>query len=732
MAKVTQKDRPIAVSSPLGDDVLLFRAMTANEQLGHLFQFDLDLLSEDDQINIPDILGQNLTVRLALPGDETRYFNGVVSRFSHLGSEGKLAHYQATVRPWLWFLTRTADCRIFQEMTVPDIIKEVFREHGFTDFEEELSATYRTWTYCVQYRETDFNFVSRLMEQEGIYYYFKHEESKHVLVLADSIGAHDAFPGYEEIPFFPEVDDKASEDRDRFFEWSLAQEVQPGSCASNDFDFEKPKADLAALAAISREHTQAEFEVYDYPGEYSETSDGDEYVRSRIEELHARYEQVQGSANARGLAAGALFTLTDCPREDQNREYLITSAQHNLELDAYGTGGGGGGELYSCTLTAIASSQQYRSPRTSQKPAVQGPQTAIVVGKSGEEIWTDKYGRVKVQFHWDRYGKADENSSCWVRVASVWAGKNWGGVQIPRIGQEVIVEFLEGDPDRPIITGRVYNADNMPPYDLPANQTQSGMKSRSSKEGSGENFNEIRFEDLKGEEEVYIHAEKDHIQITENDRTETVGANRSLEVGANLTELIKANKESTVDADHTEHVKGHDKVTVDSGQEHTVTAGGRTVDIVGPHKHTVKGPEEIKVIGPRKVAVTGPERFEYKSDSVKLTYGFAHDHFLGLKTSSVVGVTMEDYLAFKYTVGAACVLKKTADRDALKTSKSEVSATTHIKRDAPHVEIEGTTTIALTGGDIFIDGDSIKLKAGGTTVEIASSGVTINGKLLEK
>jgi type VI secretion system secreted protein VgrG len=250
--------------------------------------------------------------------------------------------------------------------------------------------------------------------------------------------------------------------------------------------------------------------------------------------------------------------------------------------------------------------------------------------------------------------------------------------------------------------------------------------------GTPTNFNEIRFEDKKGEEELYIHAEKNHTNITENDRNEDVGANRSLKVGGNLKEEIKGNKESTVDTDHTEHIKGHDKVTVDSGQELTVTAGGRKVKITGDHERTVNGNEKVTINGPRQLSVAGTERFEWKADSFKLVYGIAQDHFLGMKMSTTQGINAEEYLAFKYSIGAAGVLAKTADKNALKTSKSEIDATTHIKMKAPHVEIEGTSTIALTGGDIFIDGDSIKLKAGGTTVEIASSGVSINGKLIEK
>ncbi len=701
MAKVTQKNRPVGVSSPLGDDTLLFRGMSAHEHLGRLFQFDLDLLSEDDQIKIPDILGQNMAVRLALPGNKTRYFNGFVSRFSHLGGEGEYAHYQATLRPWLWFLTRTSDCRIFQEMTVPDIIKDVFREHGFSDLlEEALSGSYRTWTYCVQYRETDFNFVSRLMEQEGIYYYFKHKESKHVLVLADSISAHEPYPDYEAIPFYPKVDDAPTEDRDRFFDWSLAQEVQSGTYAINDYDFEKPKADLAVKSTISRDHSQAEYEMYDYPGEYLETSDGDNYVRTRIEELHSQYEEVQGTANARGLMTGALFKLTDSPREDQNREYLITSARYDLTMDTYGTGGGGDGPSFGCSITAIESKQPYRSPRVTSKPVVQGPQTAMVVGKSGEEIWTDRYGRVKVQFHWDRYGKLDENSSCWVRVANVWAGKSWGGIQIPRIGQEVIIEFLEGDPDHPIITGRVYNADNMPPYDLPANQTQSGLKSRSTKEGSGENFNEIRFEDLKGEEEVYIHAEKDHNQVTENDRTEDVGHDRSLKVGNDKSENVGNDKSISVGKNHSESVG--DSMTLSVANDRTMSIGADLTE-------SVDGAMTLSVSKNRSMSVT-KDLTESVDGEMSLTVAKDRSSSIGKDltldvgkdTKISIGGDKSQEVAKKYILKAKSISIEADDQLEIKVGKAQLKFKKNgdITMDGKKITVKGSGDVILKGSKI--------------------------------
>lgn len=597
-----QASRPVEVVTPLGDDALLFYRMTASEQLGRLFEFELDLLSNEPEIRFNDILGRNVAVRLKLPGERERYFNGFVSRFSQEGTLDNFNAYRATLRPWLWFLTRTADCRIFQEQTVPEIIKRVFKDRGFSDYEEALSRNYRTWDYCVQYRETDFNFVNRLMEQEGIYYYFKHEKDKHLMVLADSASAHDPFPGYENLPFYP-PDSNLRRERDHVYAWNVIRSLQPGGCALNDFDFTRPKANLQVKSSIQHEHAHATYEVYDYPGEYLNTGDGEFYSRSRIEEHQVEYEQVQGQGNARGLAAGSLFYLTGYPREDQNREYLVLSATHHLDADAYTSAGSSASvPVYSCSFTALDSRQAFRPIRQTPKPAVQGPQTAIVVGPAGDEIFTDKYGRVKVRFHWDRFSPANETSSCWIRVAQVWAGKRWGGIHIPRIGQEVIVEFLEGDPDHPIITGRVYNNDNMPPYGLPANATQSGIKSRSSKGGTPGNYNEIRFEDKKGEEEIYLHGEKDWNVTVENDKRQSIGHDDILSVGNNRTAAIEESQNESIGASRTLKI----------GKTSTTQIGGDMVVTIGKQCN-IQASDSVRILGSNMIS------FESGGASISMT-----------------------------------------------------------------------------------------------------------------
>ena len=576
MATITQKHRIFAVNSSLGEDALVFWRMTASEQLGRLFEFDLELFSEKPDIKLADVLGTNMTIRMELPHQQgTRYFNGFVTQFGFLGVHSvRYAVYRAKLSPWLWFLTRTSDCRIFQNKKVPDIIKEIFREQGFTDFEDKLSGDYREWEYCVQYRETDFNFVSRLMEQEGMYYYFTHENGKHMLVLADGYSSHGKFPRYDEVPYFPpDIHDHRR--RDHLFEWFVSQQVQPGAYALNDYDFKAPRKNLRALLKQPKKHAQADFEMYDYPGEYVEPGDGNAYSKIRLQELLAQHEIAQGRGNAAGLAVGYLFSLSQCPREEQNREYLITSAVHRLESDEYESvpGLASAGKIYQGEITAIDAQQPYRAPRITPKPVVQGPQTAMVVGPKGEEIYTDQYGRVKCHFHWDRHDQADENSSCWIRVAQGWAGKKWGILYLPRIGHEVIVDFLEGDPDQPIITGRVYNGVNMPPYALPDNKTMSTLKSLSSKGGGG--FNEFRFEDKKGEEQIFLHAERNEDIRVKKDAFEWIGSERHLIVKKKQFEQVEGEKHLIVKAgdggkgDQFEKVEGekHQEVKKDQNQK---------------------------------------------------------------------------------------------------------------------------------------------------------------------
>lgn len=644
--KPTQANRNISVKTILDDDVLLFHRMAATEQLGGLFNFDLDLLSANPEINFQEMLGQSMTVQYQRLDKEIRYFNGIVSCFTQAGNHGDLSLYRATLRPWCWFLTCNTDSRIFQNKTVPDIIKEVFREHGFSDFEESLTGSHREWEYCVQYNETDFDFISRLMEHEGIYYYFKHEEGKHTLVMADSVNAHEMVPGYEEVPYYPPEENERRE-RDHLYSWTLSQHIQPGAYVLNGFDFKKPKANLLVNATLPREHEKANYEVYDYPGAYIKSADGENYARNRIEELQAQHEKAQGKGNAGGLAVGSLFTLTNhFPREDQNRQYLISTASYQLGPQEYETKFQNDNEaIFTTSIGVIDAEQPFRTPRNTKKPIVRGIQTAIVVGPQGEEIHTDEYGRVKVQFHWDRYGEANENSSCWIRVAHIWAGNNWGGLHLPRIGQEVIVDFLEGNPDRPLITGRVYNDDNMPPYELPANKTQSGIKSRSSKGGTPQNFNEIRFEDKKDSEEVYVHAEKDYNSHVENDQSTTVEHDQFNTIGNDRAKDIGNDETNTIGNDQRSSI----------GNNQTITIGNDQTTSIGTNQDISVGTDLSVSIGNNESINIGKDL----SESVGGESTLAVTENYSVQAKKIVMVA-EDEIIFK-TGNAQIVMKKNGD-----------------------------------------------------------------------
>src|SRR5262245_22887912 len=515
-------DRVMDFASPLGEGVLLFHGMRGREELGRLSEYHLDLLSADGEVDGDAILGKNVTIKLALPDDSTRCFNGFVTRFSQGEVHGRYYRYSATVHPWLWFLTRTADCRIFQDMTVPDIIKQVFADHALADFTLELTSSYRTWTYCVQYRETDFNFLSRLMEQEGLYYYFRHTEGHNTLVVTDSCSKHVPCAGYEAIPYIA-AETLVRPELEHISRWHFSREVQSGVYVHKDYDLERPSVDLKTQKGLARRHASSDYEVFDYPGEYLQKADGEQYALVRIDELGTQFETAGGVTNARGVAVGALFTLDKCPRPDQNREYLVLSAHYDLAFSDY-EALEGSGSSYQCQFVAMSTRQQFRPRRTTPKPTVQGPQTAMVVGPAGDEIHTDEFGRVKVQFHWDRLGTTDENSSCWIRVSQPWAGKGWGGVSTPRIGQEVIVDFLEGDPDQPIITGRVYNAESQPPFGFPAGAVTSGIKSQTHK---GAGYNELSMDDTAGKEKLTIHGQFDMSSTIEHDQASTIHNNRT-------------------------------------------------------------------------------------------------------------------------------------------------------------------------------------------------------------
>jgi len=637
---------PITLASPLPAADLFLDALQVSEGLSQLGGMQLSLLSEKSDLKPADLLGKPVTLTMHLLDDSKRYFHGYITRFGIGTPRGRYFSYQADVRPWLWFLQRTSDCRIFQEMTVPDIVKKVFDDHaGLAQVKLKLFRTYRPWTYCVQYRESDFQFVTRLLEREGIYWYFEHTNGKHELVLMDSLSAHDPITGEGTIRYI-EDPSHAPPDEEYVSRWSFTQEVKTGKTALTSYDFERPATSLLVDASLSRSHDQAAAERFDFQGDYLKAPDGKQYAEDWLDEVQTRHHRLQGEGNAMGLEAGRTFKLSRHPRADQNANYLLTQVEIHAQVAVFDAGQSG--SQYTVKFDAIPAAQQFRPQRRTPKPFVQGPQTAVVVGPGGDEIFTDKYGRVKVQFHWDRYGKKDEKSSCWVRVSQPWAGQNFGFVHIPRIGQEVVVSFLEGDPDQPLITGRVYNAQQMPPWDLPANATQSGLLTRSSTGGAYGNANAIRFEDKKGAEQLWLHAEKNQDIEVENDETHWVGHDRTktidhdetTHVKHDRTETVDNNEKITIGVDRTEQVGSNEKIAIGANRTETVGAN-ENITIAANRTESVGANETITIGANRSITVGASET---------ATVALQRTHTVGVNETIAIGAAQEIAIGAAQTV----------------------------------------------------------------------------------
>jgi type VI secretion system secreted protein VgrG len=633
MPDYTQENRLISISTPLGKDIFLLQRFTGSEGISRLFNFRLSLLSTQSSIDFTKIIGQNVTVSIELGDGTQRYFNGHISRFGQAGSDERFFHYEAEMAPWLWFLTRNADCRIYQNLAVPDIIQQVFQNHGFNAFSSSLTGSYSAREYCVQYRETDFNFVSRLMEEYGIFYFFEHENGKHTLVLGDSTSAYlTASPHTVSYAHTP----GGLSDEDVVLDWKIEQEVRTGKYTHTDYNFTTPSANLRAQEpTIVQAGDNAKLEIYDYPGEYATSDDGAFLAKVRMQEHEATCIVHSGSSNCRTFTSGYSFSLEEHYRDDINSDFLLIELFHDATAGrAYAPGGVGqaeeGDETYTNRFVCIPKGVLFRPPRLTPRPYIRGPQTAVVVGPSGNEIYVDQYGRVKVQFFWDRLGKNDENSSCWIRVSHPWAGQGWGSIWIPRVGHEVIVEFLEGDPDQPIITGRVYNANQTVPYELPDHMTRSTLQSRSTKEGGAPNYNELRFEDKKGAEQMFINAERDMDWRVENDSREFVGANRHLIVTTDQHELVQGKKHAHVKGDHLEKIEGAKSLQV-TGNVMEKFGGSQSLQVGGDYKEKIGGGMSIQVSGDRNEKVEG---------GLSLQVGLSRNEKVGMTHAMEAGQTI--------------------------------------------------------------------------------------------
>jgi len=713
----SQENRLIALDTPLGTDVLLLQGFTGRESISRLFSFHLDLLSEKNDIAFKDIIGQRVTIRVLLSdGSNERYFNGFVSRFAQSGSGTQLTSYQMEVVPWLWFLTRSADCRIFQNETIPDIIQDVFKTGGYTDFKNSVTGSYQPLEYCVQYRETDFNFVSRLMEQYGIFYYFEHENGKHTLVMADSSSVHQPCPDQQTASYNQTSGDLDSEDV--ITAWNMQQELHTGMYSLTDYNFETPAANLMANEpTVVEVGGNSNFEIYDYPGDHLTQSQGTAAAKVHMQEEEASNIIVSGASVCRAFTSGYKFDLKDHPRDDMNSTYVITEVQHVATVGSYSQGKTDSPAHYSNQFTCIPSFVPFRPARITPKPFVQGPQTALVVGKSGEEIWVDKYGRIKVQFYWDRLGQKDENSSCWIRVSQPWGGKGWGSMWIPRMGQEVVVSFVEGDPDRPLITGRVYNADQTVPYTLPDHQTVSTFMSRSSKGGGSGNYNEIRFEDKTGSEQIFINAERDMDQRVEVDSREFVGANRHLNVGSNQTENIGADKHLTIAANHVESIGKNMSLTVGTdlmetiGNDQHLNVANNLQENIGKDVHTNIGANQIENVGTDVHLNIGANRVENVGSNLSLTIGGNRAESVASNLDLNVGSNRTEQ------IGGNQSLQIASNCDEMVGSNYALTA-------GQNVSVEGSMNITLQAGM------QISLVGPGGFITIGPAGVAIQGTMV--
>ncbi|WP_256750117.1 type VI secretion system tip protein TssI/VgrG [Mesorhizobium sp. Mes31] len=771
-------ERATVVQTPVGGELLTFTHLVGRDEISRCFAYTVGFVSPNSDIDPLKMLGGMVSVEGE--SDPKRWFSGLVSEFRLTRIEDRLAYYEAVVRPWLWFLGNATDCRIFQNMTAVEIVEKIFSKYGTAKFEKRLQGSYPSREYCVQYDESDLDFVQRLLEHEGIFYFFEHDEGKHTLVLCDAMSKLKPAPGYEKVPYNFEGHG-SRRDVEYITEWIPGSSVRPGAYAHTDYDFQKPGADLMAKSAQPFSHKEASGENYRQPGAHLDVGRGDTLAGIRREELQAVHQRSTAVGTVRGLHSGCTFKLESFPRDDQNQEYLVISAEYRLFDPGYRTQNEAHSENFKVVLGVAPTTLPYRPPRITTRPIMRGPQTATVVGPSGEEIFTDKYARVKVQFHWDRLGKKNENSSCFVRVSQTWAGSGWGFIQIPRIGQEVIVDFIEGDPDLPIITGRVYNASQMPPYGLPGNATQSGWKSNSSKGGGG--YNELMFEDKAGSELVNFQAQKDHNLLIKHDRTKLVQHDQSdridhdakHSVGHNLDEDVGNNKTVKVGVDQTTNIGSNDTETVGAnrsltvGSNETISIGSNSTETIGSnHSQTVGivqtvtvGAARIDTVGASETRSVGGPQTNTIGASRSVTVGVAQSHDIGADDSWNIGAAQTVTVGAGQTVkiaddqsteidgartakiakddateiGGDHMLKITGD-SAVKTDKnSTLTAAKKIAIDAGDELILSCGSASITmkkDGTIVIEGKDLTMKGSGKIDVKASSDITMKGSQIKQ
>jgi len=725
----------------------------AGEALSRTFELTIELSASDESnIDPAKVVGKDAMLTIHLGGDDARYFRGVVMQMNawDAGSGEGRRRFRAVVVPALRRLEHARRSRIFQEVSVPDILKKVL---GDWKIEHRLSlqGKYGKRNYCVQYRESDFAFLSRLCEEEGIFYFFEHTSDKHTIVFGDRPDVHKGIPDGKDYLFFQPPGGMITTS-DSVQAISVAQQVRPGAVRLRDFYFKSPAASLDVHLADDK--GDSALEVYDYPGEYTDPSIGKPLAKARLEELRSDVDIATGSSSCRRLAAGFVFELNNHREGDAfNRKFLIRAVRHvgrqpevlshAVHADDHDKGGKESLPAYMAEFVCQPAKVPFRPARITPRPIVNGSQTAMVVGPSGEEIHTDEHGRIKVQFHWDREGKKDDKSSCWIRVVQAWAGPGWGSLYIPRIGNEVVVEFIEGDPDRPLVTACVYNGQSPPPIKLPDEKTKSTLRSNSSQGGGGSN--ELQFEDAKGSEQVYLHAQKDLNIEVENDKTQTVGGNEQLKVAKDRTKEVEGNQSLTVAKDdqsniggsqslevakdrsvsvggsHSEKVAGNQVVAVDSN--HTLTVGLGAVETVGAAKAlTVGGGYSVTVGGLMMENVLGAKIEGVGAAKVEIVGGNRTETIAkGNRTTKVAGGMSEE-------VGKDHNVTVKGDVTLNIGGKLEQAVTKSYDLKAKEVVLTGNDELAITVGSV-----KVQFKKGGdATLEMGKLELNASGKVVIK
>ena len=714
------------------------------EAISECFEVRLLVDSEDAFIAFQDVLGKKARLSIACSEENPRYFHGIIQRFEFAFHRSERTGYRAVLVPMAWRLKLRTNNRIFQEKTAVEIIDEVVNEALVEQHQMKLSASYATREYCVQYGESDWAFINRLMEAEGIFFYFKHTEDRAELIFVDGAGAYEAIA---EPPLLKYCPPSGLSGEEHVYSLHYGEEVRPGMISTRDYNFKTPGVLLEAKSEAERD---TDLELYGFPGNYLEIPPGTELAKRRLEAYQATLRTGRGESNCGRLAPGLKFSLDDTEhgdlRPDLSQEYVLTRVEHHggqahPDDGASRAGeepedGMGRGELgYRNRFWVVPAGTPFRIIPRTPRPRMHGVQTAVVVGPAGEEIHTDEHGRVKVQFHWDRQGKNDEKSSCWIRVRQPWAGPGWGTLFLPRIGQEVVVEFIEGDPDRPLVSGTVYHATNVPPYPLPDEKTKSTVKSNSSLGGDG--FNELRFEDRAGSEEIFIHGQKDWNVVIEHDKNQLIHHDETLVVDNDQTIRVKHDRVKEVDNDQSENI-GRDK-TITVVRDHTETiernetlsvGGDRTVSVSKDHNETVSLAQSSEVGGAWTKSVGG---------SMSLTVGGAKDESVGKdSTESAAGsISVSAGKDHSVTVTRNMTLKVGKDRIENVKEKMAVvvgkelqvqcgEATITVKKDGT-VTVKGKNITIEGKGDIKVKGKKLKMESDGAVDVKASGKVTVKG-----